>query len=348
MPRSASTRSSAFSAISPRQRAGTARSTRRRAASACWSSAPGRAGLSAAYHLARLGHAVEIHEAGPVPGGMMHFGIPAYRLPRADLHDGDSPHRGDGRDDRAQPQGRGRARRARGRAASTRCSSRSARMSASTSTSRRATRRGCSMRWRCCATPSAGEAPLLGRRVVVYGGGNTAMDAARTASRLGADEALIVYRRDRAHMPAHAFEADEALEEGVKIKWLTTHQGDRRPVADGRAHGARREGPAAADRRDRDAGGRRRGAGARPGDRQRLPRARARHRVQAGRHGGRRPGHDDRPSGHLRRRRHGARRAHRHRRVGHGKQAARNIDAWLRGERYAEPAKHAAGLASTC
>src|SRR5277367_5776565 len=48
------------------------------------------------------------------------------------------------------------------------------------------------------------------------------MDAASTARRLGADEALIVYRRDRAHMPAHAFEADEALSEGIKIKWLTT------------------------------------------------------------------------------------------------------------------------------
>ena len=68
----------------------------------------------------------------------------------------------------------------------------------------------------------AGEAPRLGRRVIVYGGGNTAMDAARTASRLGADEALIIYHRDRAHMPAHAFEADEAIEEGVKIKWLTS------------------------------------------------------------------------------------------------------------------------------
>ena len=45
----------------------------------------GPSGLSAGYHLARLGHAVEIHEAGPLPGGMMHFGIPAYRLPRAEL-----------------------------------------------------------------------------------------------------------------------------------------------------------------------------------------------------------------------------------------------------------------------
>src|SRR6202012_626297 len=68
----------------------------------------------------------------------------------------------------------------------------------------------------------AGTAPLLGRRVVVYGGGNTAMDTARTLRRLGADETLIVYRRDRAHMPAHGFQADEALSEGVKIKWLTT------------------------------------------------------------------------------------------------------------------------------
>jgi len=45
----------------------------------------GPSGLSAAYHLTRLGHAVEIREAGPLPGGMLHFGIPAYRLPRNDL-----------------------------------------------------------------------------------------------------------------------------------------------------------------------------------------------------------------------------------------------------------------------
>jgi len=68
----------------------------------------------------------------------------------------------------------------------------------------------------------AGGAPRLGRRVVVYGGGNTAMDAARTARRLGASEALIIYRRDRAHMSAYPFEADEAITEGVKIKWLAS------------------------------------------------------------------------------------------------------------------------------
>jgi formate dehydrogenase beta subunit len=68
----------------------------------------------------------------------------------------------------------------------------------------------------------ADAAPRLGRRVVIYGGGNTAMDVARTVRRLGASEAMIVYRRDRAHMPAHDFEAGEALTEGVKIKWLTS------------------------------------------------------------------------------------------------------------------------------
>src|SRR5579871_1051229 len=45
----------------------------------------GPCGLAAAYHLARQGHAVEIHDAGAVPGGMLHFGIPAYRLPREEL-----------------------------------------------------------------------------------------------------------------------------------------------------------------------------------------------------------------------------------------------------------------------
>ncbi len=52
--------------------------------------------------------------------------------------------------------------------------------------------------------------------MAIYGGGNTAMDAARTARRLGVEEAMIIYRRDRDHMPAHAFEADEAEEEGSR------------------------------------------------------------------------------------------------------------------------------------
>jgi 2-oxoacid:acceptor oxidoreductase delta subunit (pyruvate/2-ketoisovalerate family) len=66
------------------------------------------------------------------------------------------------------------------------------------------------------------DKPMLGRRVIVYGGGNTAIDVARTAKRLGAAEAIIVYRRTRDKMPAHHFEVEEALQEGVMIKWLST------------------------------------------------------------------------------------------------------------------------------
>lgn len=181
----------------------------------------GPSGLSAAYHLTRLGHTVEIHEAGPLPGGMLHFGIPAYRLPRADLMK-----------EIRQIEEMGvrillnhkvedlLAEKAAGQfdavfiAIGAHISKRveipardAARVLDAISLLRGV---------------SVGDVPRLGRRVVIYGGGNTAMDAARTAKRLGAEEALIVYRRDREHMPAHAFEADEALEEGIKIKWLTT------------------------------------------------------------------------------------------------------------------------------
>ncbi len=181
----------------------------------------GPSGLSAAYHLTRLGHAVEIREAGPLPGGMLHFGIPAYRLPRKDLMK-----------EIARIESIGvkivlnhkvedvLAERLAGNFDAVFIAI-GAHVSKHVDIPARdavkvldavALLRGV----------SAGEAPLLGRRVVIYGGGNTAMDAARTVRRLGAEEALIVYRRDRAHMPAHGFEADEALTEGVKIKWLTT------------------------------------------------------------------------------------------------------------------------------
>ena len=62
----------------------------------------------------------------------------------------------------------------------------------------------------------------LGRRVAVYGGGNTAMDAARTALRLGAEESIIIYRRTRARMPAQEAELEEAQMEGVVVNWLRT------------------------------------------------------------------------------------------------------------------------------
>ncbi len=181
----------------------------------------GPSGLSAGYHLARLGHTVEIHDAGPLPGGMMHFGIPAYRLPRADLMR-----------EIARIEGMGvrfvlnrkvedlQAEKAAGRFDAVFIAIGAGAGKHVDIPARDAVRVLDAVT--LLRDMESANPPRLGRRVVVYGGGNTAMDAARTAKRLGADETLIVYRRDRAHMPAHAFEADEAIEEGVKIKWLTS------------------------------------------------------------------------------------------------------------------------------
>lgn len=105
----------------------------------------GPSGLSAAYHLARMGHRVEIHDAGPLPGGMLHFGIPAYRLPRQVLMQEVRQIEAMGvklvlitRSRTSSPK--------RTREASTRPLSRSAPSSRSGSTSRRGTRPACSMR----------------------------------------------------------------------------------------------------------------------------------------------------------------------------------------------------------
>lgn len=181
----------------------------------------GPSGLSAAYHLTRMGHSVEIHEAGPLAGGMMHFGIPQYRLPREVLEAeirrieemGVRILRGHKVEDLLYEKEQGNFDAvfvAIGAHISKRIDipARDAGKMLDAVSFLESVERG--------------ESPKLGRRVAIYGGGNTAMDAARVAKRLGADEALIVYRRDRAHMPAHEFEADEALTEGVKIHWLRT------------------------------------------------------------------------------------------------------------------------------
>ena len=181
----------------------------------------GPSGLSAAYHLTRLGHDVEIREAGPLPGGMLHFGIPAYRLPREDLMKEIRQiermgvkivlnHRVD---DVLAEQAAG--------GFDAVFIAIGAHLSKHVDIPARDAVKVLDA-VSLLRDVETGAAPLLGRRVVIYGGGNTAMDAARTARRLGAEEAMIVYRRDRAHMPAHGFEADEALAEGVKIKWLTS------------------------------------------------------------------------------------------------------------------------------
>jgi formate dehydrogenase beta subunit len=181
----------------------------------------GPSGISAAYHLIRLGHSVEVHDAGPLAGGMMHFGIPAYRLPRdmleAEIH-------------RIEDMG---ARLVMNHKVEDLLAEKEAggfdavfiAIGAHISKRTAIPARDAGKMLDAVTflqDVETGQAPKLGRRVAVYGGGNTAMDAARTAKRLGAEEALIIYRRDRAHMPAHEFEADEAMEEGVKIHWLRT------------------------------------------------------------------------------------------------------------------------------
>ena len=181
----------------------------------------GPAGLSAAYHLRRAGHGVTIREAGPLAGGMMRFGIPKYRLPRHvidaevarivamgvelslndKVEDIEQAMTADGFDAAFLAVGAHIARRAYIPAAG------AARVLDAVTLLR---------------SMEGEEPPLLGRKVVIYGGGNTAIDAARTARRLGAEEAIIVYRRTREKMPAHDFELEEALQEGVSMKWLST------------------------------------------------------------------------------------------------------------------------------
>ena len=181
----------------------------------------GPSGLSAAYHLAKLGHEVEIRDSSGEPGGMMRYGIPAYRLPR-DILDGELA--------RIEAMG-----------VKMTCNHRVEDLAAEREAGRFdavfvAVGAHLSKRVDIPArdagpivdaiaflrSVASGEEPVIGRRVAVYGGGNTAMDAARTARRLGAEETLIVYRRTREQMPAHLEEAEDAEREGVRINWLRT------------------------------------------------------------------------------------------------------------------------------
>ena len=180
----------------------------------------GPSGLTAAYHLARMGHSVTIRESASLPGGMMRYGIPAYRLPReiidaeiarivelgvvieCDVKVSDIPAAfNEGFNAIFVAVGAHLGKRAYIPAGD------SARILDAVQMLR---------------STEDGDPPLLGKRVVVYGGGNTAMDAARTAKRLGAREAIVVYRRNREKMPANEIEINEALEEGVVMHWLST------------------------------------------------------------------------------------------------------------------------------
>ncbi|MDN4482337.1 NAD(P)-binding protein [Demequina lignilytica] len=179
----------------------------------------GPAGLSAAYHLRQRGHEVTVREAAAEPGGMMRYGIPAYRLPRAVLA--------------------AEIRRIEATGVRIECGVRvdslddaQAEFDAVVLTVGAGVAHHVDIPAGAAAKivdaidvlrdVASGNAPLLGRRVAVYGGGNTAMDAARTARRLGASDAVVVYRRTREQMPAHPTELEDAVGEGVRVQWLST------------------------------------------------------------------------------------------------------------------------------
>jgi NADPH-dependent glutamate synthase beta subunit-like oxidoreductase len=181
----------------------------------------GPCGLAAAYHLRLLGHRVSVRDTQPEPGGMLRWGVPRYRLPREVLA--------------------AEIERLTSLGVELQCGrpvTDLAALRAESDVDAVVLAVGAQL-GRRTYLPAAdgarvldavrllhdvagGAPPELGRRVVVYGGGNTAVDAARTARRLGVDEPLLVYRRTRDRMPAEREEVEQAAEEGIRMRWLTT------------------------------------------------------------------------------------------------------------------------------
>ncbi len=181
----------------------------------------GPAGLSAAYYLARMGYAPTIFEDLPVPGGMVHVGIPEYRLPRHVIRR---------ETELIQQQG-----------VEIRYNTRLGRDIQFADLEKEgfeATFVGIGAHvGRPLGIPgenlpgamdaivflrrvALGEKIDIGETVLILGGGNSAMDAARTSVRLGAKKVQVVYRRTKHEMPANVWEIEEAEEEGVEFLYL--------------------------------------------------------------------------------------------------------------------------------
>ncbi len=179
----------------------------------------GPAGLTAALYLAKKGHDVTIFEALPEAGGMMRYGIPEYRLPRptlaAEIEEikkaGVKVKTGTRVDsvDKLFSDGFNAAFIATG-------THRGQKLGVPGEDAK-----GVMEGVDFLREVNLGKPIKVGDRVAVVGGGNVAMDAARTALRLGAKEVSIVYRRGRAEMPASEEELEEALAEGVELQVLT-------------------------------------------------------------------------------------------------------------------------------
>ncbi|MBC7316513.1 MAG: FAD-dependent oxidoreductase, partial [Chloroflexi bacterium] len=176
----------------------------------------GPCGLTAARDLALLGYAVTVFEAAPKPGGMLRYGIPDYRLPpevldrdiQRILDLGITLHCNTPVKDLE----------------ALRAEFDAVLLSIGAHRSLPLRVEGEDLEGVLSAVDflravNSGARPSLGERVVIIGGGNTAMDAARSARRLGA-QVTIAYRRSREEMPAYAFEVTEAEAEGVEIRLL--------------------------------------------------------------------------------------------------------------------------------
>lgn len=180
----------------------------------------GPAGLGAADYLARRGYGVTIFEALPVKGGMMRIGIPEFRLPREVLDSEieaieslgveirtNSPIGCDTTIDSLKAEGYSAVFVAAGAQASSELGVKGEELP------------GVHHGIRFIKKANLGEPDKLGRNVVVIGGGNAAMDVARTARKLGSD-VTVLYRRTRREMPADPSEVEEAMAEGVKFSFL--------------------------------------------------------------------------------------------------------------------------------
>jgi NADH-quinone oxidoreductase subunit F len=196
----------------------------------------GPAGLTAAYFLRRLGHEVTVYDAMPEPGGMLRYGIPSYRLPREELE----------RDiERITNLG---VKIVCGTAIGEALSIQKLReendavflgsgaWSDVTMGVPGEEGEGVSSAIEFLKTVELGPVDRISGDAVVVGGGNTAIDAARTALRLGAKSVTVVYRRTREEMPVQPEEIVEALEEDVKFEFLVApveivRNGGTSPVA---------------------------------------------------------------------------------------------------------------------